>query len=180
MAFYSKPKHEVHDFLLLNGVSALISLLECLWKRPEPGFGPHVPACHCELETFRSAHLNHTEEQKRKLKKMKEKRSYIKTVELKTRDTEFIVLHIITACPCFLMFSIFWTPVHHLLSLFFFFCLIVSRSDPPTHPNSLCTAGLVMSLQIAKGLRVTLVEVCTETSGLLFLYVNRHTQICRG
>lgn len=124
------------------------------------------------------AHFNHTERTTET-----KKRSYIKTVKSKTRDTEFIILHIFSACPSLPWF--FFIPVQHLLSLSSN-CLSLSLWQFVSFPqHSLCTAGLVVTIEIAKGFRVTLVEVCTETFVFFFflfffLYVNRHTQISRG
>lgn len=103
------------------------------------------------------AHFNHTERTTET-----KKRSYIKTVKSKTRDTEFIILHIFSACPS-LPWFFFHTCTTSALSLSSN-CLSLSLWQFVSFPqHSLCTAGLVVTIEIAKGFRVTLVEVCTET-----------------
>lgn len=81
------------------------------------------------------AHFNHTERTTET-----KKRSYIKTVKSKTRDTEFIILHIFSACPSLPWF--FFIPVQHLLSLS---PLIVSHF----HSGSLSPPRNTVSVQLA-------------------------------
>lgn len=98
---------------------------------------PHVPSVIASWNILEFAHFNHTERTTET-----KKRSYIKTVKLKTRDTEFIILHIFSACPSLPWF--FFIPVQHLLSLSLS-PLIVSHF----HSGSLSPSRNTVSVQLA-------------------------------
>lgn len=115
--------------------------------------------------------LNHTE----RTTETKNKRSYIKDSQvIKTRDTEIIVLHIISART--LILSFFFSPPYFTQHP------ALSSSHPLPGCSLLLFIPSTQSLYrrlsgdhrntVAKGFRVTLVEVCTETLGFFFFFLS--------
>lgn len=104
------------------------------------------------------AHFNHTERTTETKKEKLYKDSQVKNQRYRIYNTSHFL-----CLPLFTM--IFFSYLYNICSLSLSSnCLSLSLWQFVSFPqHSLCTAGLVVTIEIAKGFRVTLVEVCTET-----------------
>lgn len=125
---------------------------------------PHVPSVIASWNILEFAHFNHTERTTETKKEKLYKDSQVKNQRYRIDNTSHFL-----CLPLFTMIF-FHTCTTSALSLSLSSnCLSLSLWQFVSFPqHSLCTAGLVVTIEIAKGFRVTLVEVCTETFVFFF------------
>lgn len=101
----------------------------------------------------------------------KKKKLYKDFQSQKKKDSEFIALHIILVRPLFVQFCAILY-LYNAGHLWFSASLFVI-------PHSLCTVGLMVTIEIAKGFCVTMVEVCTDTFVLFYFFLFSFLSSCK-